>query len=412
MSETYWPQQRTLWLLLMGCWMLPALAGNQASVAVDIDVEDEALGVSAEQGLPSEPLPDPIIVTARKREEPLAEVPASILVIDEAQVVNGRLTTLGDLDRFAPNLQLSDANGVRTLYLRGVGGGGRQVGFDPRSGIFVDGVQMNQPPSVNSLLLDVQRVEVLRGPQSTLFGADAESGALSLVTRAPGETASLDAQTVIGSDGNRQLRIGGDLPLSNTVLTRTSAYVAHHDGFVKNLEDGRQLDRARDAGGRLRLRWLADENLTVDLSADQGRQQSENPLGEARTSPLGDGPPASPSPYTSNLNSRQRDVNENDGLSAAVHYLGDGWTLRAITARRTAERHWIADFDHSARDFLSLDYRDRYRSLSQEVRALFDGDRDSAVLGLFVLDQRAQSDRVLVTGSEIDEISTTLQEGD
>lgn len=360
---------------------------------------------------PAVPL-ETVIVTARKLEEPAHEVPASIAVISGEQIRDQRLNTLGDLDRLAPNLQLSDANGVRTLYLRGAGGGGRQVGFDTRAGIFVDGVLMSQPPSVNSLLLDVDRVEVLRGPQSTLFGADAESGALSLVTRAPGTEASLDAQAVYGSDGIRQLRASADAPLSSRVLTRASAYFTHRGGFVKNLEDGHYLDKTDDAGGRLRLRWQVNEQMSVDLSADKGRQQSDNPLGEARSNTLGNGPAASPTPYTSNLNSPQTDVNDNQGASSVVRYEGAGWELLSLSALRVAERHWVADFDHSAQDYLSLDFRDRYRTVSQELRLAFSGEHQHGLIGAYLFDQRAQSDRSFLAGTELRSLAPFLNADD
>ncbi len=140
-----------------------------------------------------------VTVTARKREEALADVPASIAVISGEQIREQHLNTLGDLDRLAPNLQFSDANGVRTVYLRGAGGGGRQVGFDTRAGIFVDGVSMSQPPSVNGLLLDVKRVEVLRGPQATYFGQDTESGCSQ-----PGDPVSRSSRFTGYPGGDRQ----------------------------------------------------------------------------------------------------------------------------------------------------------------------------------------------------------------
>lgn len=367
---------------------------------------------AAETGTPAVTPLETIIVTARKREEDLADVPASISVISGEQVRDQRLNTLNDLDRLAPNLQFSDANGVRTLYLRGAGGGGRQVGFDTRAGIFVDGVLMSQPPSVNGLLLDVDRVEVLRGPQSTLFGQDTESGALSLVTRAPGTAPSLETQAAFGSDGIRQLRASGDAPLTARVLTRASAYATQRDGFVTNLEDGNRLDETKDAGGRVRVRWLASSAVTVDLAADKARQRSENPLGEARTNSFGNGPPASPSPYTSNLNTPQTDVNDNEGVSATVHYHSNAYELQSISAVRKAERHWVADFDHSAQDYLALDYRDRYRTVSQELRLAFNGEDQRFMIGAYLFDQRAESDRMFAAGTELNTLVPFLSAQD
>jgi iron complex outermembrane receptor protein len=394
--DTYQEQRQLLCALLFGTW-LPLVSVQAAE--------------SGEVSATAAPV-DTIIVTARKREESLAEIPASITVISGDQVRDERLNTLSDLDRLAPNLQFSDANGVRTLYLRGVGGGGRQVGFDTRAGIFVDGVSMSQPPSVNGLLLDVERVEVLRGPQSTLFGQDTESGALSLVTRAPGNVPALDAQLVLGNDGIRQLRGSGDAPLTANLFARASVYATHRDGFVENREDGSQLDETQDAGGRLRVRWLAASELVVDLAADKTRQHSENPLGEARTNTFGDGPPASPSPYTSNLNTPQTDVNDNQGVSATAIYQADDFDVQSISALRTTERHWVADFDHSAQDYLALDYRDRYRTISQELRLTFDGEDQGLLIGAYLFDQRAESERMFAAGTELNSLVLFLSPQD
>ena len=113
---------------------------------------------------------DPVTVTARLRAESEQRVPVSMAVVSgEALVDEGRFT-LSDLDSRVANLQIGDLNGTPTIFLRGVGGGGRQVGFEPRTGLYIDGVFMNQPPLADALLLDLDRVEVLRGPQAACSG--------------------------------------------------------------------------------------------------------------------------------------------------------------------------------------------------------------------------------------------------
>ncbi|MGQ0623029.1 MAG: TonB-dependent receptor [Panacagrimonas sp.] len=387
--------------------LFAALLWACASLAVAQDAKPEDAVTATAVTL------DPVLVTARKREEELAQVPASVVVVSGEEIRDQRLNTLGDLDRLVPNLQISDANGVPTLYIRGAGGGGRQAGFDPRAGVFVDGVYLGQPPSVNSLLLDVNRVEVLRGPQATFFGQDTVSGALSVVTQAPGAERSLDTQAVFGSDGIRQFRAAADVPLfSGRVLTRTSGYATHRDGYIENREGGGRPDETDDAGGRVRVRWLAAPQWNIDLSADKSRQRSENPTGEARSNTFGNGPTASPSPYTVDLNTEQTNVNDNQGVAATLHFDGSRFDFDSLSALRRTERHWIADFDYSPQDFVVLDYRDRFRTLSQEWRLAFGDERQRFLLGTYLFDQEAESDRVFDALSQFSAVVPFIAAGE
>lgn len=347
---------------------------------------------------------EPVVVTARKREEPEQALPASVAVVAGQEIERRGLDTLGALDSRVANLQVSDANGVRTIYLRGVGGGGRTVGFDPRTGVYVDGVYTGFPPSVNAMLLDLDRVEVLRGPQGLLFGQNTVSGALNLITRAPGET--FGARGLLSYGSHNQSRFAGavDTPLiANRLLARASVSLGRRDGFVDNVFDGSRVDEGDDVGGRVRLRYKFSPTAFFDLAADQARQSTRRPTGEAFTNTAGIGPADPPDPYTVNLNTAQKDDNDNGGIAGTFDWKGDGFEVVSISAYRRAQRDWIIDLDYSPRDINRLDYEDRYRLLSQEVRVLARELRPglSGLGGIYVFDSRADSHRLLSAGEDV-----------
>jgi len=127
-----------------------------------------------------------VVVTATRRAEKLSEVPISMSVIGAGDIEQTSVRELSELTGTIPNVSISGHNDFRSVItIRGVGSASRNIGFDSRVGVYVDGVYMGQSPAVNQELLDLERVEVLRGPQGMLFGKNTVAGAISLVTKKP-----------------------------------------------------------------------------------------------------------------------------------------------------------------------------------------------------------------------------------
>ena len=128
-----------------------------------------------------------VTVSAHRRDESALEVPVALDVVRHDELSARLIDSLSDLSLAVPSLQVADNTSIQTVYIRGVGGGGRNVGFDTRAGVYLDGVYIGTPPAADALLFDLARVEVLRGPQGYLYGQNTVSGAINLITRAPGE---------------------------------------------------------------------------------------------------------------------------------------------------------------------------------------------------------------------------------
>lgn len=207
-----------------------------------------------------------IVVTARKRSESLKDVPASILAIGAAQVQNLNAKSLQDLNGSAPNFSLNPQDG--TLTIRGISSNARNVGFESGAAIYIDGVYQGRPIGNNQDLTDISRVEVLRGPQGTLYGKNTTAGAVSLVTVSPGNTWT--GRTEVQYAEQNDLRISGYAagPLIKDELgIKISAYRRKSDGYVNDPINGQSTGNEDVWGARGELR-LTSGPLVLALRGD------------------------------------------------------------------------------------------------------------------------------------------------
>ncbi|OUY00594.1 MAG: hypothetical protein CBB65_03930 [Hyphomonadaceae bacterium TMED5] len=368
-----------------------ALSASFAAYAQEEEPEDEVHTLQS------------ITVTAQKREQSLQDVPISMAAFTGDALQDAGVADLGSLQGLVPNFQVSDNVSVRTIYVRGVGGGGRTVAFDTRTGIYLDGVYIGQPMSADAVLVNLERVEVLRGPQGYLYGQNTVSGAVNLVTAAPSE--EFEAQ-VIGSYGNQdEMRLVGSInaPLiEDRLFMRFGASVHQRDGFIYNVTTGEYPDDQNDYAARLQLRYLFNPDFTADFSADFTRQLSHKVNGEARSDVFNTGgtptPPAD-QPFVIDDDYPERDLSETWGLGLTLNYDFENVTLTSTTGYRHAYRNWNVDMDHSAGDWAFFHYHDEYNTFSQELRASGEVGNLNYVAGLYYMDTSGENDRTLVYSS-------------
>jgi iron complex outermembrane receptor protein len=231
---------------------------------------------------------DEIVVTAQRREERVQDVPIAISAFSADQLEKLNVTETLDMVKLIPNLLGFNNTGLGTAngyYLRGIGNTESIATFDPPVGTYVDDVFLSRQNANNLGLFDVERIEVLRGPQGTLFGRNTTGGAMNVILRAPGEEMGGYVEAGFGEYNQRSFRGTIDLPVSDTVLTKLSVYSIKDDGYVSNPITGEDNINATDTMGvRGSMRELVSDAVTWDLAAQYSQDKGLNILNFARGS--------------------------------------------------------------------------------------------------------------------------------
>ena len=219
---------------LTGLW-LSALAAAQDSAPAPATVSP-----APEQENTGSQLTE-IVVTAQKRAENIQDVPIAITAYSETDLRSKGITDIGGLSRLTPNVNLdtgspfAGSNSVLSASIRGIGQDDFAFNLDPGVGVYVDGVYYARTVGANQNLLDVERIEILKGPQGTLFGRNTIGGAISIVTRTPGDQLAVDAQVSGGSYNRRDAAIMADLPITDTLLSTVTFSSQSRDGYQRRV---------------------------------------------------------------------------------------------------------------------------------------------------------------------------------
>ena len=239
-----------------------------------------ACGAVAFFSLPawSQAMLEEIVVTATKRAESLQDVPLSVSVMSGERMFAMDVTDMKDLSGFVPNFHMAESTMLSNLYIRGLGSGLSHA-TEQSVGLFVDGVYIGRATANNMGFLDVSMVEVLRGPQGTLFGKNTVAGALIVRTNDPTDefegqlTGSFGGYSTVGNHYDLGGFVSG--PLSETVSYRLAGKYMNQDGYLENLSNGPNGANREDIAFRGKLRWDASENTVVDLRVDYFDYQTE-----------------------------------------------------------------------------------------------------------------------------------------
>lgn len=371
-----------------------------AVLVVCVCASPPLLGDDAVQGRLEE-----VVVSAQRRSEPLLGVPNAISVVTPALLRRTAARTLEDVQRSVPGLSVEKFHGYNNLVIRGVGGGGRNIGFETRSGVYVDEVYVGQPQALGIPLYDVERIEVLRGPQGYLFGRNTVSGAVNIVTRPPDDSLTGTVRTTLGNENLRELggRVSG--PLGDIASASLTATQTTRDGFSRNLEGG-DLDDLRRTAVRGHLRLTPSDRTTVDLLADSADIRQHTVVTGAPLTDFFDTPnPALPRPprvYDIDASAFENVRARGSNLTVS-HTLAGGHVLTSVTGVRRTKQRRQNDTDYSPNDILRVDYRDRFLQRSEELRILSpDGGRVRYLAGIQFLEENAWSDRAAVVGEDLD----------
>lgn len=207
-----------------------------------------------------------VIVTAQKRAESLQDIPISITTIDGGKIEQAGINNLEDLSAFVPNLQLTENAVATSIILRGIGPGANQS-FEQSVGLYVDGIHYGKGRQARSGFFDLERVEVLRGPQGILFGKNTLAGAINVTSATANPGDEFNGKIAIGIESNDGQSIEGHLAgsLSNTVAARFSFRDRSDDGYAVNSLLGTDAPSIDETLFRLGLTWTPNDNTTIKL---------------------------------------------------------------------------------------------------------------------------------------------------
>jgi len=371
---------------------------------------DNTDAVEAEQPTDARQAPSPnermIVVTAQKREERLQDVPVSIAVAQGETLRDLNLNAATDLQFVAPGLGLGDSNTPRGagFRIRGVGTNVFADGIEQSVGTVVDGVPLARAGQGLADLIDVDRIEVLRGPQGMLFGRNASAGLINIVTRGPSDRLSFEALGSYGSGDEVRSSATVSGPLTDAIGARLTGFFNRQDGFVRNLATGEDLNNRREYGVRGVVDFNLFEGTDLRLRADWSKRDNRANIWTIRALPSAALRPILDPRVIDAVGPRNRLVNlsgeifnnvESWGVSAEInHDLGSDYTLTSLTSYRNWQQVDNNDADQSILNVLDLNIGSNdLQQFSQELRLTSPTDQFvSFVLGAFYYDSTNRND--------------------
>jgi iron complex outermembrane receptor protein len=360
-------------------------------------------------------------VTARRRSEKVQDVPIAISVLTGRQLQRIGATQVQDLQFLVPSTNISLPNPRQTNFaIRGIGNNPATDGLSSSVGIYIDDVYLDRPGMADFNLLDIDQIEVLRGPQGTLFGKNTTAGAISILTKGPQFTQGGQAQIEEGSRGTQLYRIALTGPITSHLAYRITAYDTSHDPFVRNIDHGADTLSLARRGVRGQLLYKPNADLSIRLSAEYAEESdSQGDLlfyspGPATSKKKGFVPfdvwaaryglPTTPEAdaLETTINSLQHIYQRQQAVSAEVNWNLGVVNLTSITAYRTWEFSPNNDFDWTAAPSITTNgVRDNDKQASEEVRvASATGGPIDYVAGIYAFWRRldAESDTLYGPG--------------
>ena len=340
-----------------------------------------------------------VVVTARKREEGSQEVPLSISALGADQLDALKIRDLTNLSVRLPNVALDDvgtARGTANFSIRGLGVNSSIPGIDPTVGVVVDGVYIGLNSGILFDTFDLESVEVLRGPQGTLFGRNVTGGAVLLNSKKPGDEFEFSARAAIdqGPEGGpsryAMASVGG--PINDIVAARLTAYHNDDDGFVENQFDGEDIGAIRQTMVRPVVVLTPTDELELILRYEYGKVTGDGPVGQSHTN--GSGVPGTPfnadrESFDVSIDEPGLQDNETNALTIELNYdvaFGEG-TITNIYGVRDYHGKGVGDIDAQPIWLFHAPSWIDYRQVSNELRynGLF-ADRYNVTTGVFYFD--------------------------
>jgi len=323
-----------------------------------------------------------VIVLATKREQTLQEVPVAVSVVSAEEIEQSAINDIMDLQSAVPALRVSQlqSSGNTTFIIRGFGNGANNPGIEPSVGVFIDGVYRSRSAAALADLPNLERVEVLRGPQSTLFGKNASAGVINVVTAAPNMD-EFGGSAAVTLGNYNQVIVKGDIsgPISDTVGFSLALNSNKRDGYFDNLHTGSEINERDRWGIRGQLLFLPTDNVSLRLIADYDEIDEnccgvanllDGPTGVAVRLVGGDFVPNDPFAYANYYDFDPTNEIENSGVSLQADIdFDNGMKLTSITAYRELSRLDNVDVDFTSARMVGVNSGDtQIDTFTQELR--------------------------------------------
>lgn len=345
------------------------------------------------QDTPAASAGDEIVVTARRREESLQDVPLAVTAISGEQLEAIGAADITVLTRSTPNVTFETSRGTNstlTAFIRGVGQQDPVWGFEPGVGLYVDDVYISRPQGALLDVYDVERLEVLRGPQGTLYGRNTIGGAIKYVTARIGDDPSLSAKVNVGSYNQLDAVVSGSIRLNDMFAVGGAVAGLTRDGFGHNVNTGAEHYNKDVQSGRVSLEFTPSDSLFVRFAADRTEDNSNAKHGHRELPSRNGLLPVLTDVYDTRAGAGDVNFVQTQGMSLQAEWtVNENLTLKSITAYREGETRTPIDFDGLPQRDLDVPAFYNDEQLTQEFQALVDVGNLSGVMGVYYLNASA-----------------------
>jgi iron complex outermembrane receptor protein len=359
-----------------------------------------------------------VVVTARRREETLQDVPVSVTAFSADQLSKQAVPDVTALALALPNTTLKASratNSTLTAFIRGVGQADPLAGFESGVGIYIDDIYLARPQAAVADIYDVERIEVLRGPQGTLYGRNTIGGAVKYVTRKLAPQLDARVRATVGEYGQKEVVATVSTPITETARIGGTFARFKRDGFGKNLTTGGENYDKDVTAARLSAEFTPTSDLFIriagDITQDDSSPKNGHRLIVGRTSGA---------PILSNVFDTRAELMtalghdqevKAHGVSATIEYsFSPDWTFKSITASRRDKSYAPIDFDSLAVIDMEVPALYTNKQFSQEFNLTYTGERLQGVAGIYYIDANAFNKFDTILGGAVP--TSTFTSGD
>ncbi len=349
------------------------------------------------------PALEEVIVTAQMRDESAQSIPIAIGAYDKKFIDQVGASSLADMESAIPNINFGagDRNTRGEIAIRGIGDYSRNIGTNARVAVYIDGVLTGRSSSFDQSLLDVAHVEVLRGPQGTLAGANAVAGAINIITQKPGDSFNAELLTNTGNYDSTSVTGKINLPLTTNLFASLLIGTAQQDGYIDNITLNRNLQGVNRDVAKLKFRYVGVENLILDVGFDYLKDDDKATNAEALANGSFNGFTMASEPFFVAHNADEFEQRELKGTTIEASYeTPENFRWTSITGVRTNEFSELSEEDYSPFDVAVSLFDEKSEQFSQEFRiASPNSEQGDYVVGAYFLDQDISTRRSAVTGA-------------